>query len=90
LETSYSLVRIIYTDYSERRTTIGGREMNVLVDAEALSSYEKGFKHAASINSTTQVVGEVVILVGAFLLVRKGYRAMIKRAVRKELKRIEN
>jgi hypothetical protein len=63
--------------------------MNVLVDADALAGYEAGFKHATKVSSMTQVVGEVVIVVGAALLVRKGYRMLINRAVRKELKKIE-
>jgi len=39
------------------------------------------------IKNTTQVVGEIVIIAGALYLVHRGYRALIKRAVRKELKK---
>jgi hypothetical protein len=39
--------------------------------------------------STTQVVGEIVIIAGCLYLVHRGYRALIKRGVRKELKKNE-
>jgi hypothetical protein len=39
------------------------------------------------VKNATQVVGEIVIIAGAIYLVHRGYRALIKRAVRKELKK---
>jgi threonine/homoserine/homoserine lactone efflux protein len=43
----------------------------------------------AGVKNATQVIGEVVVIAGALYLVHRGYRALIRRAVRKELKKNE-
>jgi threonine/homoserine/homoserine lactone efflux protein len=44
---------------------------------------------ATGVKNATQVIGEVVVIAGALYLVHRGYRALIRRAVRKELKKNE-
>lgn len=55
--------------------------------ADTTKAYDKGFSHGQKIASTTEVVGAVVAVVGIFCVVNKVHKAMVKRAVRREMKK---